>query len=56
MVAEEAPTFVLAKRSAEEALVAQHGLVPVRRSRRHSLLANASAAAASARARQLARH
>jgi 4-amino-4-deoxy-L-arabinose transferase len=46
MVAEGTPTFVLAKRSHEERLVADLSLLPVRRSRRFVLLANPSAAAA----------
>ena len=46
MVAEGVPTFVLAKRSSESALAQAFGLVTVRRTRRHALLANARAAAA----------
>ena len=51
MVAEDVPTFVLAKHSAEAKLVEQHGLVAVRHSPRYALLANTSAAAALARTR-----
>lgn len=46
MIAEDAPTFVLAKRSAEDHLVKQLRLVAVRRSGRYALLANPAAAAA----------